>query len=141
MCKKENKMAYQGYLIKVGDYKIPHSMIRANTYQAYRNGQDLDSFRNGNGELNRTALEHFVIKIEFETIAMLTDDEFGDLMSNISSNYINKTEKKLVVSAYIPELNNYITQEAYMPDVKPTIYFADGSKVQYNPIRLAFIGY
>lgn len=138
---KGEQMAYQGYLIKAGNYIIPHSIIRAETYQAYRNGQDLDSFRNGDGKLNRTALEHFVIKIELETKAMLTDEQFGELMNNISSNFTNKTERKLIVSAYIPELNDYMSQEAYMSDVKPTIYFADSSKVQYNPVRLAFIGY
>lgn len=134
-------MAYQGYLLKIGDYEIPHSVIRAETYQAYRNGQDLDSFRDADGKLNRTALEHFVIKVEFETVPLLTDKQFGDFMAGISSNYTNVTEKKAMATAFIPELNDYMTQEVYVPDIKPTIYYAGKDKVQYNQIRLAFIGY
>lgn len=134
-------MAYQGYLLKIGNYEIPHSVIRSETYQAYRNGQDLDSFRNADGKLNRTALEHFVIKVEFETVPLLTDKQFGDFMAGISSNYTNVTEKKAMATAFIPELNDYMTQEVYVPDIKPTIYYAGKDKVQYNQIRLAFIGY
>lgn len=134
-------MAYQGYLLKIGNYEVPHSIIRAETYQVARNGQDLDSYRDANGKLHRTALEHFVIKVEFETKPLLTDQQFGDFMSNISANYTDVTEKKAMATAFIPELNDYMTQEVYVPDIKPTIYYADNNKVQYNQIRLAFIGY
>lgn len=134
-------MAYKGFLIKVGDYIIPHSIIRAGTYQAYRNGQDLNDFINADGELDRTALEHFVIKIEFETLPLLTNEQFGDFMSSISSNYIDVTEKKVILTAFIPELNDYMIQEAYVADIKPSVYYAGKDKVQYNQIRIAFIGY
>ena len=80
-------MAYNGYLIKVGDYKIPHSYISAESYSAYRNIQDLDSYRDGNGKLHRTALSHVPNKVEFETRNMLTNKQFTDLMSNIQKNY------------------------------------------------------
>lgn len=134
-------MAYAGYLIKVGTYTIPLSIIRAETYSPYKSVTDLDSYVDANGELHRNALDHIAYKIEFETIPLLTDVQFGDLMSNLYAQMSNQLERKASVTAYIPEINDYITQDMYMPDIKPILYYADGEKVQYNQIRLAFIGY
>ena len=134
-------MAYAGYLIKVGTYTIPLSIIRAETYSPYKSVTDLDSYVDANGELHRNALDHIAYKIEFETIPLLTDVQFGDLMSNLYAQMSNTLERKASVTAYIPEINDYITQDMYMPDIKPVLYYADGEKVQYNQIRLAFIGY
>lgn len=134
-------MAYNGYLIKVGTYTIPLSIIRAETYSPYKSVTDLDSYVDANGILHRNALEHVAYKIEFETIPLLTDTQFGDLMSNLYAQMSNTLERKASVTAFIPEINDYITQDMYMPDIKPVLYYADGEKIQYNQIRLAFIGY
>ena len=134
-------MAYAGYLIKVGTYTIPLSILRAETYSPYKSTTDLDSQVDGNGVLHRNALEHIAYKIEFETIPLLTDSQFGDLMRNIQSQYTVPLEKKASVTAYIPELDDYITQDMYMPDIKPVLYYADEHIVQYEQIRLAFMGY
>lgn len=134
-------MAYNGYLIKVGGFTIPLSIIRAETYSPYKSVTDLDSYVDANGVLHRNALEHVAYKIEFETIPLLTDTQFGDLMSNLYAQMSNQLERKASVTAFIPEINDYITQDMYMPDIKPVLYYADGEKIQYNQIRLAFIGY
>lgn len=134
-------MAYKGYLIKVGNYIIPHSMISAETYIVTKNGQDLDSYRDANGVLHRTALEHFVAKVEFETPPLKTNVDFEELMSNIRSQYIIPVEKRVSVEVFIPEDNDYMTQDMYMPDIKFEIYYADSKIIKYNPVRIAFIGY
>lgn len=134
-------MAYSGYLIQVGDYKIPHKYISAESYSVYKNTQDLDSYRDADGVLHRTTLEHTPNKAEFETRNMLTNKEFAELMNNIKNNYTNATERTASVTLYIPESDSYVTQDMYMPDFQPQIYFADSKKIQYKPIRLAFIGY
>lgn len=134
-------MAYQGYLIKVGNYQVPHKFIKADTYSPYRNVQDLDSYRDGNGVLHRNALEHVPCKVEFETPPLLTNIQFKELMSNIQANYINAIERKASVTLYIPETDSYETQEMYMPDITPKIYGIFNDVIKYNPIRFAFIGY
>lgn len=134
-------MAYSGYLIKVGSYEIPHGYIGAETYTVYKNSQDLDSYRDADGKLHRTALEHTPNKVEFETVNMLTNTEFATLMSNIRKNFTNVTERKASVTLYIPESDSYVTQDMYMPDIQPQLYFADKNVIKYKPIRLAFIGY
>lgn len=137
-------MAYAGYLIKVGNYTIPLSLIRAETYIPFKSVTDLDSYVDGNGELHRNALEHIANKVEFETVPMLTDRQFASLMSNLYANMItdqDKLERKASVTCYIPEIDDYVTQDMYMPDIKPTLYYADATKILYNQVRLAFIGY
>lgn len=133
-------MAYQGYLIKVGNYTIPHSIIKADTYSVYESVQDIDSYTDNNGELERNVLDHLAGKAEFET-KPLTNTQFAELMANIRANFIVEKERKVEVTMYIPEKDYYVTQYMYMPDIQPSIYFADSKIVQYNPIRLAFIGY
>lgn len=134
-------MAYSGFLIKVGDYTIPHNWIRAETYSVTKNGQDLDSYRDANGVLHREALEHWVAKAEFETPPLKTNTEVAHFMSSISSQYINAVEKKAIVTLYIPEMDEYVTQEMYVPDIQFPIYLADENIVKFNQFRVAFIGY
>ena len=136
-----NEVAYEGYLLQIGNYKIPHSYISANSYKAYLNSQDLDSYRDGDGVLHRNALSHTPNKIELNTKNMLSNTEFAKLMSNIRNNYTNNLERKASVKAYIPELDSYVTQDMYLADLQPEIYSATSKKIQYKEIRLAFIGY
>lgn len=134
-------MSYNGYLIKVGNYKIPpHKFIKAESYMAYKIIKDLDSYEDANGDLHRNALEHFSIKVEFET-PPLTNVQLNELMSSIQNEYTIAGERKVNASVYIPETNSYVTQDVYMPDITPTIYGIFNGIIHYKPIRFAFIGY
>ena len=134
-------MAYSGYLIKVGSYQIPHSYISAESYTVYKNTQDLDSYRDADGKLHRTALEHTPNKVEFDTRNMMTNTEFATLMSNLRGQFTSSAERKASVTLYIPESDSYVTQDMYMPDIQPQIYGILDGVIKYKPIRLAFIGY
>lgn len=134
-------MSYQGYLIKVGDYIIPgNKFIKSESYSAYVNMQDLEPWTDADGYLHRNAVDLKAMKIEFETPAMLTNITFEELMSNIRKNYTNATARECIVTAYIPEYDNYVTQKCYFPDFTPQIYGTYGGIIHYNSIRLAFIG-
>lgn len=133
-------MAYQGYLLKIGDYKIPaDKYIKADSYGAYVNMQDVDDYTDANGFLHRNAVDLKVAKVEFET-PMLTNSDLTELMSNIQANYTIVKGRQCQIAAYIPEYDDYVTQTAYLADIKPTIYGVFGNVIKYNPIRFAFIG-
>ena len=139
--KERGKLAYQGYLIKFGDYTIPaNKFIKADSYIPYVNMQDLDPWIDANGLSHRNAVELKAMKIEFETPAMLTNVEFEEFMSNIRRNYTNATAREGMVTAYIPEYGEYVTQKCYLADFTPQIYSSYGGVLRYNPIRFAFIG-
>lgn len=132
---------YQGYLIKVGNYTIPLSLIRADSYIVFQSITDLDSFVDADGYLHRNALDHTANKVEFETVPQMNNTEFAALMQNIRSQYTVPKERKASVTCYIPETDNYETQDMYMPDIKPQIYLASATEIKYDAVRLAFIGY
>lgn len=134
-------MAYKGYLIKVGDYKIPaNKFIKADSYSPYVNMQDLDPWTDANGYLHRNAVDLKALKVEFETPAMLTNYDLEEFLSNIRRNYTDSTARECMVEAYIPEYNDYVTQKCYLADFTPQIYSSYGGVLRYNPIRFAFIG-
>lgn len=134
-------MAYSGFLIKIGDYTIPaNKFIKAESYSPYVNMQDLDDWPDANGFLHREAVELKALKVEFETPAMLTNTELTELMTNIKANFTNAKGRECMITAYIPEYDDYVTQLGYMADFQPQIYGTYGGVIHYNPIRLAFIG-
>lgn len=134
-------MAYNGWLLKIGNYTIPaDKFIKAKTYKAYANMQDVDPWTDANGFLHREAVELKALKVEFETPAMLTNTEFSELIGNIRANYINATARTCMVTAYIPEYDDYVTQTAYMADFQPQMYGTYGGVIHYDPVRLSFIG-
>lgn len=134
-------MAYNGWLIKAGNYIIPaNKYIKAESYSAYVNMQDLDPWTDADGYLHRSAVELKAEKIEFETPAMLTNKDLTELLKNIQKNYTTKKARELHITAYIPEYDDYITQLGYLADFTPQIYSNANGVIKYNPIRLAFIG-
>ena len=134
-------MAYKGYLIKIVNYIFPLSMIKAESYKATNYGQDLDSTRDVNGILHRTALENTAPKVEFETRNMLDNTQVSSIFANIQANYTNAVEKKASVEVYVPELNKYVTSDMYLADFEPTMYFADEKEIKYLSTRMAWISY
>lgn len=135
-------MPYAGYLIKVGNYEIPtDKYIKVQSYKATLSVQDLDSYRDANGVLHRTALEHRVNKVEFETPAMLTNAQMTELFKNIANNYTVPAKREFIGTFYVPEIDEYVSQEMYMSDPAFTIYAIMDGVIKYNPVRVAFIAY
>lgn len=133
-------MAYSGFLLKIGDYTFPHKYIRADSYSAHDNMQDVDPWTDADGYLHRNAVDLKAVKAEFETPAMLTNVQLAEIMSNISANYIEEKSRTVMITAYIPLLDDYVTQMGYMADITPSIYGIFRDVIKYNPIRFAFIG-
>jgi hypothetical protein len=134
-------MAYSGFLLKVGDYEIDaERFIKQGTYSPYVNMQALDPYTDANGYEHIDAVELKAVKVEFETPAQLTSDEFAELMSGIRKNYIEEDGRKCIITAYIPEYDTYVTQTAYLTDFKPVVYAEIDDILYYNPIRMAFVG-
>lgn len=134
-------MAYSGWLVKIGNYIInSKKFIKAESYSAYVNMQDIDDYTDANGYLHRNAVELKALKVEFETPAMLTNITLSELMRGIQANYTVPSKRQCMITAYIPEYDDYVTQIGYLADFQPQMYGNYGGVIHYNPIRLAFIG-
>lgn len=133
-------MAYNGYLLKIGNYRVPDKYVKADTYKAYVNMQDIDDWTDANGYLHRNAIDLKAIKIEFETPPMMTNVTFEAFMSNIRANYTNTVGRECMINAYIPESDSYVTQKCYMVDIQPQIYGTYNGVITYDSIRFSFVG-
>lgn len=132
---------YSGFLLKIGDEKFNMKYIKEKTYTAYASVQDLDSYRDADGELQRFPLPHVPIKVEFETVP-LNGEKYAEIMAMMRRNYINTLERKLPITAFLPEYNDYITQNAYLVEPQPKVdIIKDNKDVNYGSLRIAFVGY
>lgn len=137
-------MSFAGYLLRVGSYEIDGTRyINWDKYNVTKNVQDLDSFRDADGILQRNALKHVPVKIELETRDNLTNAEMATFFGSIKSNFSDALERKASVTAYVPEDDDYITQDMYMADPQFKIKRIDPrtNVVYYESVRIAFIGY
>lgn len=131
-------MALQGYLIKVGNYTIPLTFIKIETYKSAPNQrQDLDSYRDANGYLHRNVLSHTATKLEFET-PYLTFKDMRSLIQNIRANYTDELARTVELTYYDEETDSYKTGTFYMPG---TVEYNWYNKEIYAPSRIAFIEY
>lgn len=133
-------MAYSGFLVRIGSYTVPFKFITSG-YKCGIKGNDLDSYNDADGLLQRNALENVAIKLEWNTPYMEGKD-CAELMGAIRSNYIDVTEKKALVTAYMPEINGYVSMNCYVPDIEFEFDYADeNGEVWFKPVRIACIGY
>lgn len=134
-------MAFEGYLLKIGNYELPMNFIIAKSYDVTRQVMEVKAYRDANGRLHRNTVTHTPIKINLKTPSRLTNTEVEEVFSNIRANYISEIERKVSVTCYVPETDSYITQEMYIPDITMPISEIDGTTVYYESLKLTFIGY
>ena len=136
-------MSFNGYLLKVGTTTFPLSYVYKESYSVTPNRRmDLDSYRDANGELHRTVLDHAPSTISFKTKPM-TNTDLATMMTLIRDNYVNTNEKKVSLEYYCPDLDAYQTGVFYIPDVEYPIYSVDlnKNKIIYKSFDLEFIEY
>ena len=134
-------MAFNGSLLTFGGTNVPLKYIKAESYAVTPNRrQDLDPYRDANGELYRNTLSHTATTIKFETKPMWNSD-FATFMSLLRNSYSDSLEKKVSVTYYCPDLDSYKTGNFYVPDVEYSIYMVKGTKILYNPVTVELIEY
>lgn len=133
-------MAYNGWLLKIGNYTIPRRFMRHDSYSPYVNMQDIGDYTDANGYLHREAVELKVAKIEFETPAGLTNITLTEFLKNIQANYTIPKARQFTFTAYIPEIDDYVTQTGYLADFQPNMYWVHNNSIMYDPIRFAIVG-
>ena len=133
-------MAFSNYLVKIGTYTIPNKYIKFDSWRSIYETLDWDSYRDMAGTLHRNALSSRKIKVEFTTPYMYKSD-WDALMTAIRGQFTDSTEQKGSVTAYIDELGDYVTQDAYLVNVNPKVAQNSPFGIIYQPTRICFIGY
>ena len=136
-------MAYAGYLMRIGDFDITGSrVVQFSSFQVVRKVQDLDPYRDANGVLHRNTLENVPLAVQFDLMPGLTNTQLSNFLGGIQRNYLNALERKVLASVYVPELDDYVTQEMYMAEPELKIRRIDQpNTVIYEAVQIKFVGY
>lgn len=133
-------MAYQGYLIKVGNTVFPMKYIRTETYKCTPNQRiDQDSDSDATGTLHRNVLPHTRSKIEFETPQMLRGADVLAISTLLG--LAGNAKRDVTITYWDHESQDYKTGKCYVPDVSYQLMRNAGDDLVYMPIRYAFIEY
>ena len=133
-------MAYSNFLIEVGTYVIPATFIKYDSWQSTYETVDFDSYRDADAYLHRNALPNRKIKVEFETPYLYKKD-FDELMSNIRAQFVSSVEQSALITAYIDEIGDYVTQKCYLVNINAKVEQNSPLGAIYKPTRIAWIGY
>lgn len=141
-------MAFDNYFVKIqgrsglSDYVIPNEYIEFDTPIPLNGVLNNGAHRDGNGVLHMNALEHTVPKVELNLRAM-TSTELDEILGNIQARYTGTMqERKMMAKLFLAEFGSYTDYiEVYMPDPEIKVKkIINSTTLQYNPVRLAFIG-
>lgn len=144
-------MAYAGYLVKIKaieggapiasfDYTIPLGSIVWESYKATYSTLDGESKRNGTGRLKRKTYKHQVAHCSF-TFMPMSNTELWQIWEMVKARYVKKRQKKVKASIFVPELNDYIEDYFYVPDIEFNIRKVNRNTVEYTTTDVEFIGY
>lgn len=135
-------MAFNGILLQIGNSEIV-KFIKQESYKiSPAQRQDRDSFINTQGGLNRNVLPHTRSKIEINTIPM-DNTKMAELWGIIRANYISELERKVPLTYYRQDTDDYASGAFYIPDPQFPIKRIDRehNKIFYDSMTLKFIEY
>lgn len=128
-------MVFKGYLLKINGRIFPNEFIFTESYKTTPNQlQDLNSYRDADGALQRNVLPHTLSKIEFNTVPMHLADKI-ELQRYITDRV------KLEVEYWNDESNTYETDYFYVPDIDFEYYQVTEDDIWYKSFRIALIKY
>lgn len=135
-------MDYQGYLVKTADDTVLDSYFAADSYSSTPDQrQDLDSYRDGAGELHRSVLPDVSTTIKFTTLKGLTLEEKIAFQTALASGLLDSQERKVQLTYWNDETNSYCKDTFYMPDIEFPILRHTAETIYYNKVTFKFIGY
>lgn len=103
--------------------------------------QDLDSYRDADGVLQRNALKHTATGIEFDTHAMWSE-EFDPMVDAMVASYINFNERDAMCSYYDFETHTQKTGHFYLDsNWKTNVIWRRGDRLLYGETHFAFVEY
>lgn len=103
--------------------------------------QDIDSYRDANGVLQRFALLHTSTGIEFDTHVMWSED-FDPMVDEMVENYINFSMRDAMCNYYDFETHKQKTGHFYLDsNWHPHIMWRQGDRILYGETHFAFVEY
>lgn len=130
---------YQGYLLKFGNTVMPNKYFLE--YSSTPNQRmESDAQRDQLGDLHRTTLPHHKSSITFSTHILSLNEKIR-FQNIINGAMTNSLQRRVPVTYWNDETNNYCSGSFYIPDIEFQVIDADATNIEYNPITVELIEY
>ena len=106
----------------------------------YKAGSDEDAGTDQTGRLWRSPLPHKRTTAKFTVKKMDLDKKIA-FQSIVQGAITNAAERKMTVTYWNDDVNDYRTTECYVPDIEYSVRDADATTIYYNPISVELIEY
>lgn len=131
---------YSNFLLKVGSTEIPNKYISRGTYKATANKQVVHQYTDANGDDHIEVLPHRKLSVSL-SVSDCDAKVYNEVMQIIRNAFVNSTEERLLVTAYVPGLDKYVSQYCQLQDDSPTVFDAKSGRLIYQGINISFEGY
>lgn len=129
------------YLIKFGSTVLPNKYITSDGYNTTPNQRtELEAFRDANIDLHRVTSPNFKTSIYLTLCPMSLQDKIA-VQNIISNSMINETERKVRVTYWNDETNNYSTGDFYISDVSYQTIGSFGGEWWYKSVTYQLTEY
>lgn len=132
-------MAYEGYLIKIGNWQVPWNYIQGDTYDVSPNRTKVKEFTDYNGDRHVVYSKNLYTVVQFETPKnfKLTNDDIAAIREALELARDVETYTYLV-HYYNPRTGAVEMMNCTLDDLTYTVYSANERNIFYAPMRFTF---
>ena len=138
-------MAFEGWLLKFGNVRLPNSFLLADGWNSTPNQRlEVASYRNANMLLIRETSSNFKTKLTITVMEMNLEEKIA-FQNVIKQAMISEKERKIDLTYWNDETNEYVHSATgfYIPDITYGAHHIDEDKndIEYNSFTVTMIEY
>ena len=138
-------MAWQGYLVKIGDWVVPDEYIQFETYKTGSNKEKLDDWVDYAGQRHAVYSNEYqaVVRFNTEREFKLTNREIGEFMEALSAargdtSVFGHNVDAYLITYYAPALDDYVSNYFTLDELEFTVWGYDENEITYAPVTFIF---
>lgn len=137
-------MAYNGYLLKIGNWPVPHNYVQPETYRVGLNKEQLLKWTNYRNLPDAIYSKNKLATVEFETHRTfnVSDIDVGKIQDALADARVTTTRNgrdAYKLQFYDPNSDEYVTDKIFTLDpLVYTISKVGPNRVFYYPIHFSF---
>ena len=138
-------MAFEGWLLKFGNVRLPNSFLLADGWKSTPNQRlELSAKRNANMLLLRETSSNYKTKLTI-TVREMNLEEKSAFQNVINQAMISVKERKIDLTYWNDEINEYVHSATgfYIPDITYVAHYIDedNNDIEYNSFTVTMIEY
>ena len=132
-------MAYEGYLIKIGNWQVPWNYIQGDTYDVSPNKTKVKEFTDYNNDRHVVYSKKLSTVIQFETPKnfRLTEEDIAQIREALAAAKDINSET-YTIHYYNPRTGKHEMNTCTLDDLTYTIYSANEKNLFYAPMKFVF---